>query len=115
MPPVDLVVRTLSTTSLFPVVPYLLLRDSFGVVWALTVGPNGNLITTVSSGAAISFFTLQDSSGVYWKVTLSGSNGNLDTTVTPTPVIFFPDLFFTDSSGRNWLLTVTTLGDLDTI
>ena len=114
--PVDLVIRSISQApSPFLILPYLLLRDSFGVVWALTVGTNGNLITTIASGSAISFFTLQDLTGVYWRVTLSGSNGNLDTTVTTSTALFLPDLFLTDSSGRNWLLTINSLGDLDTI
>ena len=103
-----------STNSPFLILPFLLLRDSFGVVWALTVNTNGNLVTTISTGAAISFFTLQDSSGAYWKVNLFGPIGNLQTTATSIVAVFLADLFLTDSSGRNWFVAVSTSGNLET-
>jgi hypothetical protein len=103
-----------STSSPFFIVSSLLMRDSFNVVWALTVSTSGNLVTTVSSGAAIPFFTLQDSSGVYWKVSLFGSSGNLQTAVISTPAVFIADLFITDSSGRNWFVSVLNSGNLET-
>jgi hypothetical protein len=116
--PVDLVRKGGSGTSLsglYTVVSSINLIDPFGQVWTLTVGTNGNLITTLSSGPFFEFFVLEDSNGVFWKVFLTGNNGNLDTTNNGIAALAVQNLFIQDSSGRNWYLTVTTGGNLDTI
>lgn len=119
--PVDLVSRSKGSSSGGTVVipPIVVassykLIDSAGVVWAVTAGTNGNLITTVSSGAAYSFFVIQDINGNFWRVFLSGTSGNLDTSENGIPGMAI-NLFLTDSNSRNWYVFILPSGDLDTL
>jgi hypothetical protein len=102
-----------TTTGIYTVVSVIYLKDSNGQTWALTVSVTGNLVTTISSGPAFPFFVLEDSNGVYWRV-FPIPGGNLDTTNNGISALNLGNLFITDSSGRNWYISITTSGNLVT-
>ena len=104
-----------TSTGIYTVVSVIYLQDSTGQTWALTVGTSGSLITTASSGPAFPFFVLEDSNGVYWRVFPVAPGGNLDTTNNGIAALNLGNLFITDANGRNWYISITTGGNLDTI
>jgi hypothetical protein len=98
--------------------PGIVLMDSNGFYWTITIDTTGHLITTLVSSPPSGYyypnhFVLQDSTAANWTVTINTS-GHLITASGGANASVIETMIINDSTGRSWLVSIDTSGHLVT-
>lgn len=94
----------------------LILFDSNGIRWGVTVNPSGALVRALTPSGPTNFLmfnglVMKDAGGLYWTVSIS-ITGVIQTTPGGSFTHALTSFILTDTNNRSWVITISEAGVL---